>query len=214
MPYVIDHLRINDLQLALIEETYKLFPEQSTMIGGKDVACLLGNLISLSHAKQGFEIGVFTGYSTLAMALALPDDGKIIAFDVSKEFTDVGRKYWAQAQVSQKIDLRLMNAIAGLDELIEDEKNHGTFDFAFIDADKLNYMNYYERVLVLLKKGGWIVIDNSFAGNGVIDPVKFPRFGKESISHIGQLNDKLKIDPRVTQVLLNIADGVQLVVKK
>lgn len=101
-----------------------------------------------------------------------------------------------------------------MDELSADEKNLGTFDFAFIDADKLNYENYYERVLPLLRKGGWIAFDNCFAGNGVIDAEKYPSFGEASIESTKKLNKKLKEDQRVTQVLLDIGDGVHLVVKK
>ena len=116
-------------------------------------------LIRLIGAKKTLEIGVYTGYSSLVVALALPDDGKIVACDVSKEWTDIGRKYWKEAGVGQKIDLRLGPAIDTLDGLIREGRS-GEFDFAFIDADKENYWNYFERSLVLLRTGGLIAVDN------------------------------------------------------
>ena len=139
------------------------------MLGGKDAAQVFANLIKIQNAKKGFEIGVFTGYTTLTMAQALEDGGKIIAYDTSEKFTNLGKKYWEKAKVSDKIDLIIGEAVTGLDKLLEDESNNNSYDFAFVDADKVNYDNYYEKLIKLLKKGGWIAFDNCFAGGGVIN---------------------------------------------
>ena len=101
----------------------------------------------------------------------------IHAFDVSEKVTDLAKKYWKLAEVDKKIDLKIANANDSLDELLKEENNLNSYDFAFVDADKKNYHNYYEKLLLLLKKGGWIAFDNAFAGNGVIDKEKYPYFG-------------------------------------
>src|SRR5579864_1248378 len=126
-------------------------------------------LMHLIGAKRTIEVGVFTGYSSLAVALALPADGHIIACDVSEEWTAVARRYWREAGVEHKIDLRLRPALQTLDDLIA-LGQAGRFDFAFIDADKENYANYYERALVLLRPRGLIAVDNVLWSGRVIDP--------------------------------------------
>lgn len=183
---------------------------KAIMLGGADAAELLANLIRISKAKKGIEIGVFTGYSTMTMARALPEDGLIYGLDI--EDTDLGRKYWKKEGVSDKIKMVVGDAIKSMDDLLADESNHGTFDFAFIDADKANYVNYYEKMFILLKKGGWIAFDNAFAGGGVYGGAF--GFSKEQIKAIDSLNEKLCKDERVHNVLLNLCDGVHLVVKK
>jgi predicted O-methyltransferase YrrM len=165
-------------------------------------------LVRLMGAKNCLEIGVFTGYSSLAVALVLPAGGRIVACDISEKWTAIARKYWIEAGVAAKIDLKIAPALSTLDELIASGKA-GSFDFAFIDADKINYLNYYERALTLVRDGGLIAVDNTLWGGQVID--------KKSKSAdtlvIRQFNDYLKSDSRVHLSLLPIGDGVTLALK-
>lgn len=165
-------------------------------------------LARLMGARKTLEVGVFTGYSSLALALALPPDGQIIACDVSEEYTAVARRYWREAGVADKIDLRLAPAIETLDTLLADGHS-GTFDFGFIDADKENYDAYYERALRLLRPGGLLAIDNMFLGGKVIDPT----ITTEAVTAIRALNAKLHHDARIHLTLLPIADGLTLALK-
>jgi predicted O-methyltransferase YrrM len=165
-------------------------------------------LIHLIGARRTLEIGVFTGYSALAVALALPHDGRIIACDVSQEFTDVGRTYWEKAGVTHKIDLRLAPAVDTLDSLIA-EGQAGHFDFAFIDADKTNYDAYYERCLSLLRQGGLIAIDNVLWGGRVA----YPAEDQDTVA-IQTLNRKLLGDARVDLSMLPVGDGLTLARKR
>ncbi len=166
-------------------------------------------LVQLLGAKKTLEVGVFTGYSSLSVALALPADGQIIACDVSEEFTAIARRYWQQAGVADKIDLRLAPALETLDALLADGQA-GTFDFAFIDADKENYDRYYERSLQLLRPGGLIAIDNVLWFGKVADP----QFQDKSTQAIRALNKKLHDDQRVTLSLVPIGDGLTLALKR
>lgn len=165
-------------------------------------------LIKLTGARRTIEIGVFTGYSALAVALALPHDGTIVACDVSKEFTDVGRSHWKKAGVAGKIDLRLAPAVDTLDKLIV-EGQSGRFDFAFIDADKTSYDAYYERCLALLRQGGLIAIDNVLWNGRVARPAE-----DDDTAAIQALNRKLQSDARVDLSMLPIGDGLTLVRKR
>lgn len=166
-------------------------------------------LIKLMGAKKILEIGVFTGYSSTVMALALPDDGKIIACDVSEEFTNIARNYWQQAKVAEKIELHLAPALETLDKLInQDESN--TFDFVFIDADKSNYKNYYEKSLQLLRQGGLIVVDNVLWAGRVADSAVQDKQTKV----IRDFNQKLAQDNRIDLSLVPIGDGLTLARKK
>lgn len=166
-------------------------------------------LVQLLGAKKAVEIGVFTGYSSLSVALALPPDGKIIACDVSEEYTSVARRYWQEAGVADKVDLRIAPALETLDRLLA-EGQAGTFDFAFIDADKGNYDGYYERSLQLLRPGGLIAIDNVLWGGDVADP----EVQDNSTQAIRALNEKLHQDERVSLSLLPVADGLTLALKR
>lgn len=170
---------------------------------------LMALLVQLMGAKRTLEIGVFTGYSALAVALALPDDGQMIACDVSEEYTAIARRYWQQAGVAHKIDLRLAPALDTLDQLLTDGYGE-SFDFAFIDADKSNYDHYYERSLQLVRSGGLIAIDNVLWSGRVAD-TKTP---DNRTRKIQALNQKIHQDSRVTLSLVPIADGVTLVLKR
>ncbi len=165
-------------------------------------------LVQLIGATKTLEIGVFTGYSSLCVALALPPQGKIIALDVSEEYTAIARRYWQQAGVADKIDLRLAPAIDSLDQLLVTDA--GTFDFAFIDADKANYDGYYERALQLVRPGGLIAVDNVLWYGQVAEA----QFQDRSTRAIRDLNEKLHHDERVTISLVPISDGLTLCMKR
>jgi len=166
-------------------------------------------LVQLIGAKKTLEVGVFTGYSSLSVALALPADAQIIACDVSEEFTAIALRYWQQAGVANKIDLRLAPALETLDGLLATGQAE-TFDFAFIDADKENYDGYYERTLQLVRPGGLIAIDNVLWSGQVANP----QIQDESTQSIRALNEKLHHDQRVTLSLVPIADGLTLALKR
>ncbi len=166
-------------------------------------------LVQLIGAKKTLEVGVFTGYSALAVAVALPDDGQVVACDVSEEFTAIAQTHWKKANVADKIDLRIAPALDTLDHLIESGQSN-TFDFAFIDADKSNYNNYYERSLQLVRSGGLIAIDNTLWYGKVADP----EVQDNRTKRIRALNEKVRDDKRVTMSLLPVGDGLLLAMKR
>jgi caffeoyl-CoA O-methyltransferase len=163
----------------------------------------LAFLARLTAARQTLEVGVFTGYSSLSVALALPEDGRIVACDVSEEWTSLARKYWREAGVEQKIELHLAPAIETLHRLIAQGRQN-TFDFAFIDADKANYQAYFDAALELVRPGGLIVIDNVLWHGQVIDPA----VQDEDTLAIRQFNQRLHHDDRVHITLVPIGDGL------
>lgn len=166
-------------------------------------------LVQLMGAKKTLEIGVFTGYSALAVAMALPADGQIVACDVSEEFTAIARPYWQKANVASKIDLRIAPALDTLEALIVSGES-GTFDFAFIDADKSNYDSYYEKSLQLIRPGGLIAVDNTLWYGRVADP----EVQDNRTRQIRALNEKVRDDERVTMSLVPIGDGLLLATKR
>lgn len=170
---------------------------------------LMALLVQLMGAKKTLEVGVFTGYSALVVALALPADGKVVACDVSEDYTAIARHYWEQAGVADKIELHIAPAITTLDALIADGQSD-TFDFAFIDADKSNYDHYYEKSLQLIRSGGLIAIDNVLWSGDVADPF----INDNRTTKIRALNEKLHHDYRIALSLVPIADGLTLVYKK
>lgn len=181
--------------------------------GGMQIAPEQGQfmafLVRLMGAKKTLEIGVFTGYSSLVVALALPPEGQIVACDVDAEVTNIARRYWQKAGVSDRIDLRLAPALDTLDQLIANGENN-TFDFAFIDADKRNYINYYEKALTLVRPGGIIAIDNVLWAGNVADPqVDDPR-----TKALRAFNQTLKKDERIELSLVPIGDGLTLAWKR
>ena len=200
-------LREPDVLRRLREETAS-HPRVSMQISPEQ-GQFMALLIHLLDVRRTLEIGVFTGYSSLAVALALPEDGRIIACDVSEEYTSVARRYWREAGVERKIDLRLRPALQTLDDLIA-LGQAGTFDFAFIDADKENYEGYYERCLTLIRPGGLIAVDNVLWSGRVIDAA----VQDVDTQAIRAFNQKLHADQRVWLSLLPIRDGVTLVCKK
>ncbi len=174
-----------------------------------DQGQLLQLLLKLMGAVKVLEVGVFTGYSSTAIALALPDHGKLVACDVSEEYTAIARRYWQQAGVTDKITLHVAPALDTLDRLLS-EGQANAFDAAFIDADKSNYDAYYERSLQLVRPGGLIAIDNVLWSGRVADSTVQDR----RTSIIRALNDKIHGDERVFPCLLPIADGLTLALKR
>lgn len=165
-------------------------------------------LVQLMGANKTLEVGVFTGYSSLIVALALPPSGKVVACDVSEEYTAIARRYWQQAGVADKIDLHIAPAMDTLDRLLANGEAE-TFDFAFIDADKSSYDGYYERALQLVRPGGLIAIDNVLRSGRVADP----QVQDNGTKTIRALNQKLHQDSRITLSLVPIADGLTLALK-
>jgi predicted O-methyltransferase YrrM len=166
-------------------------------------------LVQLLGARRTLEIGVFTGYSSLWVALALPPDGRIVACDVSEEYTSVARRYWREAQVEDKIDLRLQPALKTLDELLA-EGGQDTFDFAFIDADKPHYEAYYESCLRLVRPGGVIMADNVLWSGRVADPAD----RTPDTRALRSFNRKLLKDERIALSMLPVGDGITLALKR
>jgi len=166
-------------------------------------------LIQLMCARRTIEIGVFTGYSSLAVALALPADGSILACDISEEFTSIARRYWREAGVDDMIDLRLRPAIQTLTELIA-QGHGGTYDFTFIDADKSSYEGYYECALKLLRPGGLIMVDNVLWSGRVLDESDQTA---DTIA-LRTFNKALLADSRVSLSMLPLGDGVTLALKR
>jgi caffeoyl-CoA O-methyltransferase len=206
--YLVDtSVRETEVARRLREETQQLPAAQMQI--GPDQGQFLQLLVQLIQARRTLEVGVFTGYSSLWVATGLPDDGEIIACDVSEEYTSVARRYWKEAGVDQKIDLRLAPALETLDQLLNDGQA-GTFDFAFIDADKTNYDNYYERALKLLRQGGLIAVDNTIWSGRVADANESD---KDTVA-IRNLNEKLHRDERVALSMLTVGDGLTLAMKR
>jgi caffeoyl-CoA O-methyltransferase len=205
--YLVEHsVREPDILQRLRAETAK--DSMSMMQIGPEQGQFMQLLVQLMGAKNCLEIGVFTGYSSLAVALALPADGRIVACDISEKWTAIAEKYWAEAGVQAKIDLRIAPALATLDGLIESGRA-GSFDFAFIDADKVNYSGYYERALTLIRSGGLIAVDNTLWGGQVID-----KKSKSSETRaIREFNEKLRTDLRIQLSLLPLGDGLTLALK-
>ena len=170
---------------------------------------LMALLAKLVNARRTIEIGVFTGYSALAVALALPDDGCIIACDISEEYTRTARTFWKKANVSHKINLKLAPASETLSQLLE-QQQVGTFDMAFIDADKTGYDDYYEQCLQLIRPGGLILIDNVLWSGRVADS----SCNDEDTVAIRELNRKIQTDLRVDMMILPVSDGLTIAIKK
>jgi len=192
------------LQRQLREETRATVRAAGMQIG-PDQGQLMGLLVRLTGARRALEIGTFTGYSALAVALALPADGSLLCCDVSAEWTAIARRYWDAAGVAGKIELRLAPALDTLAALRRAGQD-GSFDFAFIDADKTGYDAYYEHALALVRRGGLILIDNVLWSGRVADP----KDRSADTKALRALNKKLKDDDRIDLAMLPIGDGVTL----
>lgn len=207
--YVHAHsLREHPAQLGLREATrnhpravMQISPEQGQF---------MALLVQMIGARRAIEVGVFTGYSALAVALAMPADGYLLACDISEEFTSVGKPFWEQAEVGGKIDLRIAPALHTLDAQLA-AGAAGTYDFAFIDADKSNYDQYYERVLQLLRTGGVVAIDNVLWSGKVAEEATADDADTRALQ---LLNTKVHSDPRVDMSMLPIGDGLTLARKR
>jgi len=207
--YLINNsLREPDVLRRLREETAATNPHAQMAISPVQ-GQLMMLLLKLIGAAKTLEVGVFTGYSSLCTALALPPNGRIVACDVSEEWTSVACRYWKEAGVAEKIDLRIAPAVETLDRLLADGQA-GAFDFAFIDADKANYDHYYERALELLRKGGLIVFDNMLWYGKVADG----SVQDEDTVALRALNAKLHQDDRVFTSLIAVGDGIHLAIKQ
>lgn len=207
--HYIDQTTLRDLPVLreLREETAKL--PNAGMQTGADQVQFLQLLVRLAGARRCIEVGVFTGYSALGVALALPDDGRIVACDVSEEYTGIARRYWDRAGVADKIDLYLAPATQTLDELIAGGQI-GRYDFAYIDADKTGYDAYYERCLTLLRPNGILAIDNVLWSGEVVDE----NTKDADTKALRALNEKIGRDDRVDASLLPIGDGLMVVRKR
>jgi predicted O-methyltransferase YrrM len=192
--------RLRDETASHPQARFQIAPEQ-----GQFMALVM----QLMGARRTIEVGVFTGYSSLAVALALPADGSIVACDINEEFTLIARRYWKEAGVDHMIDLRLKPALETLNELLA-QGQRGSFDFAFIDADKTNYEGYYERALELLRPGGLIMVDNVLWSGRVLD-VSDRTPDTEAVR---AFNKKLLADSRVALSMLPVGDGVTLALKR
>jgi predicted O-methyltransferase YrrM len=203
--YLLEHsLREPELLRRLRDETARA-TEMPNMQIAPEQGQFMALLVQLLGVRRAIEIGTFTGYSSLAVMMALPADARMVCCDVSKEFTDIARRYWSEAGVADRIELRLGPALGTMDELIA-RGGAGSFDFAFIDADKENYDGYYERALLLLRGGGLIAIDNVLWSGSVAD-----RSNREASTEvIRRINRKVAADRRVSISMVPIGDGLTL----
>lgn len=201
-------LREPEVFRALREETGRM--DEAHMQIAAEQGQLMTLLVELVGARRAIEIGTFTGYSALCIARGLPPDGRLICCDRSTEWTAVARRYWELAGLASRIELRLGPALATLDALLADGQA-GTFDFVFIDADKPEYDDYYERSLALLRRGGLVTLDNALNNGRVVDPAAHP--DTHAAVH-DRMNRKIHADERVTMSLVPIADGLMIARKR
>lgn len=206
--YLLRHsLRETDIQRRLREETMQ--HEWARMQVAPEQGQFMALLVELLAVKCAIEIGTFTGYSALCMTMAMPADGRLICCDLNAEWTAIGEAYWQEAGIRDRIDLRIAPALETLEELLM-QGVANTFDLAFIDADKENYLNYYEACLALVRPGGLILFDNTLWGGSVADP----EIEDAETQTIRELNDQLHTDDRISLSLLPLGDGLTLARKR
>jgi predicted O-methyltransferase YrrM len=206
--YLDDHLPPLSPLLERVRRETAALPQGGMQLS-RESGALIGTLVRASGARRAIEVGTFTGYSSLVIALALPPDGRLVCCDVSDEWTSVARRYWREAGVDQRVELRLAPATETLDALRRDG-GAGSFDFALIDADKAHYPEYYERCVELLRPGGLLTVDNTLWGGRVADPA----VDDGDTVAIRALNRRVRDDARVDACLLPIGDGLTVVRKR
>ncbi|WP_435106423.1 O-methyltransferase [Nocardiopsis synnemataformans] len=205
--YVVEHSEPVDEVLAdLAEETARLFPDHRGMQIGPEQGAFTTMLTRICGAREVVEVGTFTGYSSICFARGLPESGRLLALDVSEEWTSVARRYWERAGVADRITLRLGPALESLRALPEEPR----FDLAFVDADKEGYVGYWEELVPRVRSGGLILADNTLSHGRVVDHENT----SAAVRGIRDFNDRLVSDDRVTQVLLPIGDGLTLAHKR
>ena len=197
----------SELLFQLRQETAKL--EYAVMQISPEQGQFMSLLVKLIGAKRAIEVGTFTGYSSICVASAMPDEGELICCDISPQWTDIAEKYWARAKLENKIKLFTQPAEQTLQTLIDDGQQ-SSFDFIFIDADKQNYIQYYEMALTLLRKGGLIAVDNTLWSGAVADPEN----DEPGTRAIRRFNQMVKEDTRVSKSLLPVGDGLTLILKE
>lgn len=201
--YIVDHTDPVDPVLAeLVEETARLYPDRKGMQIGTEQGAFITLLTRIQGARDAIEVGTFTGYSALCFARGLPEDGRLLALDISEEWTSVARRYWERAGVADHIELRIGPALETLRGLPEQEQ----FDIAFLDADKTGYLDYWEELVPRMRPGGLLLADNTLSHGRVVDHDNT----EPSVQGIRDFNDRLLADDRVTQVLLPLGDGLTL----
>ncbi|KAJ8248585.1 hypothetical protein GJAV_G00243570 [Gymnothorax javanicus] len=193
---------VEKLRLKTLEDPW------SSIMASPEHAQLLANLLKLMKAKKAIEIGMYTGYNALSMALALPDNGTVVACEIEEKYVNISKPFFKEALVEHKIDVRLQPCLNTLDDLLAAGEAE-TFDLVFVDADKENYENYYEKSMQLVRKGGIIAIDNVFWGGRVIAPTQ----DDLSSQTIDRLNKKLHKDDRIDLSMLAVGDGLTLAFK-
>lgn len=194
---------LTKLKLKTLEDRW------SRMMVAAEEAQFMANLIKLINGTKAIEIGMYTGYNALSMALAMPENGRVVACEIEQRYVDIGEPFFKEAGVESKIDIKLQAALKTLDELIEGGEA-GTYDFVFIDADKVNYDNYYEKSLELIRRGGIIAIDNVLWSGRVINPAH----DDASSQALDALNKKLHKDERIDLSMLTVADGLTIAIKR
>ncbi|KAM9364340.1 catechol O-methyltransferase domain-containing protein 1 [Pholidichthys leucotaenia] len=198
-----EHPVLYKLKLRTLED------QASIMMVAVEQAQLMANLIKLINATKAIEIGMYTGYNALSMALAMPENGHVVACEIYEPYVDVAKPFFKEAGVENKINVRLQTAMKTLDDLIE-AGEAGTFDFVFIDADKSNYDGYYEKSLELIRKGGIIAIDNVLWGGKVMNPAPEDLTSQT----LDALNKKLHKDQRIELSMLTLGDGLTIAIKR
>ena len=202
--YLLRHSLREPEALARLRAETAAHPQVNMQIGPEQ-GQFMQMLVRLTNTRRAIEVGVFTGYSSLAVALAMPDDGYLLACDVSEEYTAIARRHWQAAGVAHKIELVLAPARETLDARLA-AGEAGTYDFAFIDADKTGYLGYYERLMRLVRPGGLIVVDNTLWSGDVANPANRD---PDTVA-LREFNDRLLADPRIDLSLLPLGDGLTL----